>query len=71
MVDVVTRGRPSVVWGETDELSKKIVADPVSVPDFFATICGCVGVDYSKHLYAGDRPVPVTDQGTPIAKLFA
>jgi hypothetical protein len=58
-------------WGETDELSKKIVADPVSVPDFFATICGCVGVDYSKHLYAGDRPVPVTDQGTPIAKLFA
>lgn len=58
-------------WGETDELSKKIVADPVSVPDLFATICGCVGVDYSKYLYAGDRPVPVTDQGTPIAKLFA
>ncbi|MEZ6148501.1 MAG: DUF1501 domain-containing protein [Pirellulaceae bacterium] len=57
-------------WGETDELSKKIVADPVSVPDLFATICGCVGVDYSKYLYAGDRPVPVTDQGTPIAKLF-
>ena len=58
-------------WGETDEFSKQIVADPVSVPDFFATICGCVGVDYSKYLYAGDRPVPVTDQGTPIAKLFA
>ncbi|QDV26425.1 DUF1501 domain-containing protein [Aureliella helgolandensis] len=58
-------------WGETDEMSKKIVADPVSVPDFFATICGCVGVDYSKYLYAGDRPVPVTDQGTPIAQLFA
>lgn len=57
-------------WGETDELSRKIVADPVSVPDFFATACGCVGVDYSKYLYAGDRPVPVTDQGTPIAKLF-
>lgn len=57
-------------WGETDELSKTIVADPVSVPDFFATICGCVGVDYSKYLYAGDRPVPITDQGTPIAKLF-
>lgn len=58
-------------WGETDEGSKKIVADPVSVPDFFATICGCVGVDYSKYLYAGDRPVPITDQGVPIAKLFA
>lgn len=58
-------------WGETDELSKQIVADPVSVPDFFATVCGCVGVDYTKYLYAGDRPVPVTDQGTPIAELFA
>src|SRR5690606_27338915 len=44
--------------GETDELSKPIVADPVSVPDLFATICGCVGVDYTKYLYAGDRPVP-------------
>lgn len=58
-------------WGETDGFSKQIVADPVSVPDFFATICGCVGVDYTKYLYAGDRPVPVTDQGAPIAKLFA
>ncbi len=57
-------------WGETDHLSKKIVDNPVSVPDFFATICACVGVDYHKYLYAGDRPVPVTDQGQPIAALF-
>ncbi|MGE0606864.1 MAG: DUF1501 domain-containing protein [Pirellulales bacterium] len=58
-------------YGETDEVAKKIVSDPASVPDFFATICAAVGVDYSKHLYAGDRPVPVTDQGQPIARLFA
>lgn len=57
-------------YGETDELSKKIVSSPVSVPDFFATICAAVGVDYSKNLYDGDRPVPVTDNGSPIAKLF-
>lgn len=57
-------------WGETNELSKKIIANPVSVPDFFATICACVGVDYRKNLYAGDRPVPITDQGKPIVKLF-
>ncbi|QDT32669.1 DUF1501 domain-containing protein [Thalassoglobus polymorphus] len=57
-------------WGETDHLSKKIVDNPVSVPDFFATICACLGVDYHKYLYAGDRPVPVTDQGQPIAALF-
>ncbi|WP_144057832.1 DUF1501 domain-containing protein, partial [Novipirellula maiorica] len=57
-------------YGETDELSKKIVSDPVSVPDFFATICASVGIDYGKYLYDGDRPVPVTDNGKPIAKLF-
>lgn len=58
-------------YGETNELAKKIVRDPVSVPDFFATIHAAVGVDYSKYLYDGDRPVPVTDNGKPIAALFA
>jgi hypothetical protein len=58
-------------WGETDEISKRIVANPVGVPDFFATICAAVGVDYRKNLYAGDRPVPITDRGQPIAEFFA
>ena len=57
-------------WGETDEQSKKIVANPVSVPDFFATVLAGVGVDPNKSLYAGDRPVPITDRGKPIAPLF-
>jgi hypothetical protein len=58
-------------YGETDELSKKIVSNPVSVPDFFATILATVQVDYSKNLYDGDRPVPVTDNGQPIRELLA
>jgi len=57
-------------YGETDELSKQIVADPVSVPDFFATIHAALGIDFAKNLYDGDRPVPITDNGRPIAKLF-
>ncbi len=57
-------------YGETDELGKKIVSNPVSVPDFFATIHAAVGVDYSKNLYDGDRPVPITDMGKPIASLL-
>lgn len=57
-------------YGETDELSKKIVSDPVSVPDFFATIHASMGIDPAKYLYDGDRPVPITDNGIPIAKLF-
>ncbi|MGN6133197.1 MAG: DUF1501 domain-containing protein [Aureliella sp.] len=58
-------------FGQTDELGKKIVSDPVSVADFFATIHAAVGIDYAKNLYDGDRPVPVTDMGQPIAKLFS
>ncbi|MDB4798957.1 DUF1501 domain-containing protein [Verrucomicrobia bacterium] len=57
-------------WGETDEFSKKIVSNPVGVPDFFATVCAALGVDYRKNLYDGDRPVPITDGGQPIANLF-
>jgi uncharacterized protein (DUF1501 family) len=57
-------------YGETDELSKQIVKDPVSVPDFFATIHAALGIDYEKNLYDGDRPVPITDNGRPIAALF-
>ena len=58
-------------FGETDELSKTIVKNPVSVPDFFATIHAALGIDPAKYLYDGDRPVPITDNGIPIAKLFA
>ncbi|MEW4453538.1 DUF1501 domain-containing protein [Bremerella sp. JC817] len=57
-------------YGVTDELSKKIVENPVSVPDFFATIHASLGIDYAKSLYDGDRPVPITDNGNPIAALF-
>lgn len=57
-------------YGETDELSKKIVSNPVSVPDFFATVHAAMGIDYAKNLYDGDRPVPITDMGQPISQLF-
>ena len=57
--------------GVTDNLSKKIVADPVSIPDFFATVCAAMQVDYTKNLYDGDRPVPITDRGTPIGTLLS
>jgi hypothetical protein len=58
-------------YGETDDLGKKVIADPVSVPDFFATIHAALGVDPAKNLYDGDRPIPLTDMGRPIAALLA
>lgn len=57
-------------YGVTDELSKKVLENPVSVPDFHATIYATLGIDPSHELFAGSRPVPITDQGKPVAALF-
>lgn len=56
--------------GTTDELGKTIVDRPVSIPDFHATIYRTIGIDPAHELLDGERPVPVTDQGTPIHELF-
>lgn len=58
-------------YGVTDELAKTIVEGAVSIPDFHATIHHSLGIDPSENLYDGDRPVPITDGGRPIAALFA
>jgi hypothetical protein len=57
--------------GTTDEIGKKVVDRPVSVPDFHATIHAALGIDPAKELYDGERPVPITDHGQPIEELFA
>ena len=58
-------------YGETDYLSKSMVRDPVSVPDFFATVCVAIQIEPSKYPNVGDRPVPVPDNGETIKKLFS
>lgn len=57
--------------GVTDDLSMAVVERPVSVPDLHATIYAALGINPKENLYAGDRPVPITDGGVPIAELFA
>ncbi|WP_439629601.1 DUF1501 domain-containing protein [Gemmata sp.] len=57
-------------FGVTDELAKKVVESPVSVPDFHATVYAALGIDPSKTLTGGPRPVPITDDGKPIRSLF-
>lgn len=56
--------------GTTDELAKKIVDAPVSVPDLHATIYQTLGIRPSHELFDDDRPVPITDGGKPIRELF-
>ncbi len=57
-------------WGVTDELSKKPVENPCSVPNLFATVLADLGINPNKELFDGDRPVPITDTGQPIKELF-
>jgi hypothetical protein len=56
--------------GTTDDLAMTIAADPVSVPDLFATILATMGINPNKSILDGERPIPLTDKGTPIARLF-
>ena len=63
--------RTGKVVGRTDELGKTVVERVVSIPDFHATIHTALGIDPGKNLFAGERPVPITDHGRPIAELFA
>lgn len=62
--------RTGQVVGTTDDLAKKIVDEPVSVPDYHATILAAMGVSRRTELKAGERPVPITEGGVPIRKLF-
>ncbi len=57
-------------FGVTNELSGKPVENPVSVPDFHATVYAALGINPSKDLVNASRPVPITDGGKPIAALF-
>ena len=57
-------------WGVTDDLCKEAVEAPCSVPDLFATVLANLGIEPRKELFDGDRPVPITDQGTPIVDLL-
>jgi len=59
------------VVGETDELGRKILDHPVSVPDLHATIHCALGINPGKFLYDEDRPVPITDRGEPVRQIFA
>ncbi|MBM3875801.1 MAG: DUF1501 domain-containing protein [Verrucomicrobia bacterium] len=56
--------------GETDEMAKVPVKQPLSVPDVHATIACALGINPAKNLYDGSRPVPITDRGEPARQLF-
>jgi len=58
-------------YGLSDDLGMKIVENPVSVPDAFATILANLQIDPAKNLYDGSRPVPITDRGKILSALLS
>jgi hypothetical protein len=63
--------RNGQVIGQTDDLAMSIVSEPLSVPDLFATIVATMGIDPARNLMDGERPVPITDGGKAVGRLFA
>ena len=57
--------------GTTGELGKKILDHPISIPDLHATIYQALKINPAKELYDGVRPVPITDNGRPLAQAFS
>ena len=40
--------KPGIVYGETDDFSYNVVADPVHIHDMNATILHCLGIDHRR-----------------------
>jgi hypothetical protein len=59
-------------YGKTDEHGATIVENPVSVPDFNATIAYAAGLPLDETVYSSTgRPFTLADKGKPILELFA
>ena len=65
------RTKAGQVYGKTSDDGMSIVDNPVSVPEFLATVCDATGVDPSTMIMndAG-RPVPIVDASS-IEELIA
>jgi len=57
-------------YGVTDDHAMNIEENPVSIPDFFATVLASLQIDPRQNLYDGDRPVPITDGGRALRGLI-
>jgi uncharacterized protein (DUF1501 family) len=56
------------VIGKTDGQGAAVTERPISVPDFLATICTILGVDYTQknHPAGVNRPIPIVDTSKEI-----
>lgn len=63
--------RGGQVYGATDEIGHKAVENPITIPDFNATIAYALGIPLDQVLYSpSKRPFTVADKGQPLTALF-
>jgi hypothetical protein len=66
--------RPGLVYGETDDFSYNIVADPVHIHDLNATILHCLGIDHRRLTYRVqglDVRLTGVEEHSPVAGVLA
>lgn len=64
--------RKGIIYGGTDETGSKVVENPVTVPNLFATVATLLGINPSKTLMTPvGRPISITEKGVPIRDLIA
>jgi hypothetical protein len=64
-----TRG--GIAYGSTDAEGAKVERDPVTVPNFFATIAALLGMDPThEEMSPVGRPIAVSDGGTPVRAIM-
>jgi hypothetical protein len=59
------------VYGATDPTGSEPDTDPLSVPDYAATVYQLLGIDFEKTLMAGARPVKIVKDGEVAKGLLA
>jgi uncharacterized protein (DUF1501 family) len=59
------------VHGSTDPTGSEPDSDPLTVPDYAATVYNLLGVDYEKTLMAGARPIKIVKDGEIAKGLLA
>jgi hypothetical protein len=64
--------RAGVVHGQSDDRGNKVIQDPVTVPDLFATMATLMGMDSAKvHYTNGGRPIAMTDHGKAVQGIMS
>jgi uncharacterized protein (DUF1501 family) len=56
------------VVGKTDANGATVTERPISVKDFMATVCTVLGIDYTRKVNAGGRPIRIVDSGERVIR---